>query len=361
METQVLDLQKEELTESTALQIREQLKSSPDVQRIYRSIDYKDQLQLIELGKEPAMEISQFADRILADMRVNRIEDSGALLTQLGKIMDKFDKNDFSEEKKGFLSRLFSKGDKLIEKIFNKYQTMGGEIDKIYVEITKYQNEMKKSIAAMDELYQENLKYYFELEKYVVAGELVLEELQTNILPALETRVANGEQAASMEIEGVRNAIEAVAQRVDDLEKARMVAILTAPQIRTLQRGNNKLIAKINTAFVTTIPVFKQGIIQAVNAKRQKLVADSMAELDRRTNELLTRNAQNIANQSVEIARLTGTSSIKTETLEQTWDIINRGLQETKQIEDQNKREREESKKRLEALTDKVRNTTGII
>ena len=134
-----------------------------------------------------------------------------------------------------------------------------------------------------------------------------------------------------------------------------MVALLTAPQIRMIQRGNNKLIGKINTAFITTIPIFKNGIIQAVNAKRQKLVADSMAELDRRTNELLKKNAQNIATQSVEVARLSGSSSIKMETLEETWNIISRGMQETQQIEEQNKREREESRKRMATLTENIK------
>ena len=139
-----------------------------------------------------------------------------------------------------------------------------------------------------------------------------------------------------------------------------MVALLTAPQIRMIQRGNNKLIGKINTAFITTIPIFKNGIIQAVNAKRQKLVADSMAELDRRTNELLKKNAQNIATQSVEVARLSGSSSIKMETLEETWNIISRGMQETQQIEEQNKREREESRKRMATLTENIKKITRI-
>ena len=139
-----------------------------------------------------------------------------------------------------------------------------------------------------------------------------------------------------------------------------MVALLTAPQIRMIQRGNNKLIGKINTAFITTIPIFKNGIIQAVNAKRQKLVADSMAELDRRTNELLKKNAQNIATQSVEVARLSGSSSIKMETLEETWNIISRGMQETQQIEEQNKREREESRKRMATLTENIKRITRI-
>ena len=104
-----------------------------------------------------------------------------------------------------------------------------------------------------------------------------------------------GDQLASMQLDTLKNAIELLEQRIYDLEMAKMVSLQTAPQIRLLQRGNTKLIGKINSAFVTTIPIFKNGIIQAVAAKRQKLVAESMSELDRRTNEMLLRNAQNIS------------------------------------------------------------------
>lgn len=150
-----------------------------------------------------------------------------------------------------------------------------------------------------------------------------------------------------MELDTLRNGIEALEQRVYDLEMAKMVALQTAPQIRLLQRGNTKLIGKINSAFVTTIPIFKNGLIQAVSAKRQKLVADSMSELDKRTNEMLIRNAQNITSQSVDIARLAGAPSIKIETIEESWGIIIKGLEETKRIEEENKRTREEGTKRL--------------
>ena len=43
------------------------------------------------------------------------------------------------------------------------------------------------------------------------------------------------------------------------------------------------------------------------------------------------------------------------ETLEETWNIISRGMQETQQIEEQNKREREESRKRMATLTENIK------
>ncbi len=57
----------------------------------------------------------------------------------------------------------------------------------------------------------------------------------------------------------------------------------------------------------------------------------------------------------MEVARLSGSSSIKMETLEETWNIISRGMQETQQIEEQNKREREESRKRMATLTENIK------
>ena len=42
--------------------------------------------------------------------------------------------------------------------------------------------------------------------------------------------------------------------------------------------------------------------------------------------------------QSVDIARLAGSPSIKIETIEESWNIIMKGMQETKSIEEENKR-----------------------
>lgn len=340
----------DKLSDSKVSELKIALRSDPEVQKLALSIDERDQIQILEFGKEPAVQISRFSDQILGNMRTTKVEDSGELLKQLGRIMDKFDKKDFEKSSEGFFGKLFKKGEKMVEKLFGKYQTMGNEIDKVYVEISKYQSEMVNSTTMLERMYEENYQYYLELEKYAVAGQMKADEIKSNQLPLLETRAQEGDQIASMQLDTLRNAVELLEQRVYDLEMAKMVSLQTAPQIRLLQRGNSKLIGKINSAFVTTIPIFKNGLIQAMAAKRQKLVADSMNELDRRTNEMLVRNAQNISTQSVDIAKLAGRPSIKIETIEESWNIIMKGMQETKSIEEENKRLREEGTKRLEQL-----------
>ena len=74
------------------------------------------------------------------------------------------------------------------------------------------------------------------------------------------------------------------------------------------------------------------------------------AILDEKTNEMLLRNAQNTVEQSKMTARLASGSSIKTETLEKTWQTIVSGIDETRRIQENARKQRADDQKRLEAI-----------
>ncbi|MGE7917240.1 toxic anion resistance protein [Lysinibacillus xylanilyticus] len=326
------------------------LKQNPEIHALAQKIDVKDQIAMLELGKETANGISTFSDKMLATMKTSKLEESSVLLNNLNRIMDKFDPQDFAEDKKGgFLTKLFSKGKEQLERFLSKYDSMNKEVDVIHREIQKYEVEMKRNTIDLENLYDQNLNYFQTLSKFIAAIEVKTDEVRAS-LPALEQKAQTGDQLAAMEYETMLRAVDLLEQRRYDLEMAQQVSFQSAPQIRLMQQGNNHLIAKINSAFVTTIPIFKQGLIHAVTLKRQKLISDSMSELDRRTNEMLVRNAENISKNSVNIARVAGSPSIKIETIETTWQTIMTGIQETKQIQAETARNREEGRKRIERL-----------
>ncbi|MFF2793475.1 toxic anion resistance protein [Lysinibacillus xylanilyticus] len=326
------------------------LKQDPEVHALAQKIDVKDQIAMLELGKETANGISTFSDKMLATMKTSKLEESSVLLNNLNRIMDKFDPQDFEEDKKGgFLTKLFSKGKEQLEKFLSKYDSMNKEVDVIFHEVQKYEGEMKRNTIDLENLYDQNLNYFQTLSKFIAAIEVKTDEVRSS-LPALEQKAQTGDQIAAMEYETMLRAVDLLEQRRYDLEMAQQVSFQSAPQIRLMQQGNNHLIGKINSAFVTTIPIFKQGLIHAVTLKRQKLISDSMTELDRRTNEMLVRNAENISKNSVNIARAAGSPSIKIETIETTWQTIMSGIQETKQIQAETAKNREEGRKRIERL-----------
>ena len=67
--------------------------------------------------------------------------------------------------------------------------------------------------------------------------------------------------------------------------------------------------------------------------KRQKIQAEALSELDKKTNEMLIKNARNTVEQSKMTARLASGSSVKIETLETTWRTIVNGIEETQNIQ----------------------------
>ena len=160
------------------------------------------------------------------------------------------------------------------------------------------------------------------------------------------------EYAIQFELASLNQALMMLEQRTQDLRTAENVAMQSIPMIKTMQFSNMNLVRKINSAFIVTLPVFKQAIAQAIMLKRQRIQAEAMSALDAKTNEMLIRNAQNTAEQSKITARLASGSSIKTETLEKTWQTIVSGIEETKQIQENARKQRIEDQKKLEAIKD---------
>lgn len=347
---------REDNIEERVTNIREKLKKSPEVLQIASSVNVKDANQILEFGNGPAEQISKFADQILNSIKSARVEDSGTMIKELTTIMKKFDRQDFEDKPDGFFGKLFSKPAKTVEKLMGKYKTIGSEIDKIYTELSHYKIDINDANHMLDNLYEQNFEYYQEMEKYITAGNLIVEKLEREDIPKLEEKAnLTGDQMDMVTLENAKAGLEMFKQRIYDLETAKMVSLQTAPQIRLIQKGNYKLVSKIHSAFIITIPVFKNGIIQAIALKRQKLVSDSLTELDRTTNELLLKNAENIKNQSIDITKLTGGTSVKLETLEKTWQTIMQGIEETARLETENKKLRESGLVKLNDMTEKLR------
>lgn len=320
-----------------------------ELEKYTAKIEVFDPNSIVKFGSEAAEEVSKSADVVLNGMNMDQINNSGKMLEALDKIMGSFDIDEVKEDK-GLFGKLFGNAKKKLEKLLNKYNTMGDEIDKIYTQLKVYEGEIERSNRNLDQMFNSNLEYYHELVKYIAAGEQGCKELHEYI-EQKEQELATGNNVdLQFEISNLRQAENMLEQRVIDLKTAESIALQSIPMIKTMEFSNANLTRKINSAFIVTLPVFKHALAQAMMLKRQKIQADSMSALDKRTNELLIKNAQNTVEQSKQITRMTNTSSVQIETLEKTWNTIVSGIDETKRIQEEAKRKREEDSKRLDVI-----------
>lgn len=324
-------------------------KKTGELEKYTAKIEVFDPNSIVKFGSEAAEEVSKSADVVLNGMNIDQINNSGKMLEALDKIMGSFDIDEVKEDK-GLFGKLFGNAKKKLEKLLSKYNTMGDEIDKIYTQLKVYEGEIEKSNRNLDQMFNSNLEYYHELVKYIAAGEQGCKELHEYIEQKEQELTTSNNVDLQFEISNLRQAENMLEQRVMDLKTAESIALQSIPMIKTMEFSNANLTRKINSAFIVTLPVFKQALAQTMMLKRQKIQADSMSALDKRTNELLIKNAQNTVEQSKQITRMTNTSSVQIETLEKTWNTIVSGIDETKRIQEEAKREREEDSKRLDAI-----------
>ena len=227
---------------------------------------------------------------------------------------------------------------------------MGEEVDKIYVQLKKYESEIKESNRKLNTMFDANVQYYHELVKYILAGEQGCREIEEYIAQRQVDLESTGDNSIQFEIQSLQQALMMLEQRTQDLRIAENVAIQSIPMIKTMEFSNMNLVRKINSAFIITLPVFKQALAQAIMLKRQRVQAESMAALDEKTNEMLIKNANNTVAQSKLTASLASTSAVKIETLESTWKTIVNGIDETKLIQENTKKKRIEDQARLEII-----------
>ena len=324
-------------------------KKTGELEKYTAKIEVFDPNSIVKFGSEAAEEVSKSADVVLNGMNIDQINNSGKMLEALDKIMGSFDIDEVKEDK-GLFGNLFGNAKKKLEKLLSKYNTMGDEIDKIYTQLKVYEGEIEKSNRNLDQMFNSNLEYYHELVKYIAAGEQGCKELHEYIEQKEQELATSNNVDLQFEISNLRQAENMLEQRVMDLKTAESIALQSIPMIKTMEFSNANLTRKINSAFIVTLPVFKQALAQTMMLKRQKIQADSMLALDKRTNELLIKNAQNTVEQSKQITRMTNTSSVQIETLEKTWNTIVSGIDETKRIQEEAKRKREEDSKRLDAI-----------
>lgn len=330
-------------------QMNAELVNSEEVDRIVSTIEINNLDTIVSFGAEVAEEISKASDVVLNSMNMSQLDDTSTMLTSLAKIMDKFDIEEIKDNP-GLFGKLFGNMKKQLDKILAKYHTMGEEVDKIYVQLKGYESEIKQSNRKLAQMFEANVNFYHDLVKYILAGEQACKEIEAYIAQRQQDMERTGDGSIQFEITSLNQALMMMEQRTQDLRTAESVAMQSIPMIKTMEFSNYNLVRKINSAFIVTLPVFKQALAQAILLKRQKIQAESMAALDKKTNEMLIKNAQNTVEVSKATARLASGSSIQIETLETTWRTITSGIEETKRIQEDARKKRIEDQARLESI-----------
>lgn len=318
-----------EMTEKDSYQ--QALRNLPEVKTLTNEIDVSNPKTIQNFGSKAGDGISRVSSQLLENTNAIRSKEISEMMTNLTSVMKKFDAAELNMDdnmgKRGLFGKIRAKAKESIEGIVAKYDNLARDVDKISGTLNRYMVDIDSSNATLEKLYTANSQYFKALECYVVAADIGLEEIQAKMN---EVKAADNmsEEQKSFILRKLQDNYYLLEQRKADLQTAEMVSLQLQPTLAMMMQSNYQLMGKINTSFIVTLPVFKISLTNAVMLKRQEIQAQSIAQLDQATNDLLIRNANNTVSNSKNIARMANTTGIKIETLTQVQNTIMNGIDE---------------------------------
>ena len=356
---------------STALQkqepvdvqsIRTQVEDLTPVQRarveeLKNSINLMDSQTTIQYGVGAQRNISSFSDHILAQVRS---KDSGYVGELMSELVLKVKDAGVDQLEDGPLDKIpfLKNASRAVKRFMQRYEKLEVQIDHIEQQLEQARMQMLKDITMFDGLYEKNLEYFQELQIYIAAGEEKLKELREITLPRLHAEAsAKGDPMSAQAVRDFEDTVNRFEKKIHDLKLSKTIAIQTAPQIRLIQNNDKMLVDKIQTAVLSTIPLWKSQIVIALGLHRQESVLKMQRSVSDATNTLLTKNAELLKQNSVDVARESERGIVDLQTLKKVNADLISTIEETIKVQQEGRIARQNAEAELAGIEEQLKQT----
>ena len=225
------------------------------------------------------------------------------------------------------------------DKLKSKYNTIQKNVDGIVERLEAAKHIALRDNNQLQQQLENNVDYVKQLEDIIIAGKLKCKELQNKIM-LMESGRLDGTE---LQLHDLKDYLGALEKRITDLVLLRYTFKQSLVQIRIIQNTNMMDIMNTETQIKMAIPVWINQLCTAVALSNQKKSIAMKNMMSDATNKMITKNAEMIKQQSVEVVKQTQRTVVDVESLKKaTADIL-------ATVEDVQKAQKEGAEKRAAA------------
>ena len=367
--TQTVSAEAETLTATVLPEPRSEVVSAREADPALRAeidkrmaeLDIDSTQSIIKFGSAAQVKLTEVSDRMLEGVRNKDIGPAGSSLREMVTTLRGFDPTEIDPNRKqGWWDRLLGRSRPVAEFVA-RYENVRGQIDSITDRLLEHEGVLLKDIKFLDKLYENTLDFYDELALYIAAGEAKLAELDAETIPAMDAAVAEAPENEAVlraqELRDIRAARDELERRVHDMKLTRQVTMQSLPSIRLVQENDKGLVNKINSTLVNTVPLWRTQLAQAVTIIRSREAAGVVKEATDLTNELLTKNAENLQQANREVRTQMERGVFDIEAVKQANARLIATIEESLQIADQGKAARSRAEEELRKMEAELKAT----
>ena len=326
-------------------------------------IDLANSGSVIGFGAGAQQELQQISQAMLGDVKNKDLGPAGDSLREMVGTIRGFSVTELdTRREQSWWERLTGRAAPMAN-FMARYEGVQDQIDRISNALLGHETRLLKDIKSLDLLYDKTLEFYDELALYIAAGEARLAELDETTIPEKEAEVDDAPENArvmkAQELRDLRSARDDLERRVHDLKLTRQVTMQSLPSIRLVQENDKSLVTRINSTLVNTVPLWETQLAQALTIQRSKEAAAAVREAGDLTNELLTRNAENLreANRTVREEVERGVFDI--DAVKQANDTLIATIEDSLKIADEGRSRRAAAEEALTGMESELREALG--
>jgi len=320
-----------------------------------KQIDEQNMSAVIAYGSNAQKKLSEFSHGMLNKVQLKDTGEIADVLTDLMHQLESSNPRDLTASPNIF-QKFFGKIKASIAETQARYQKIGTAIDRVAIRLEREKNELLNDNLMLEQLYQKNKDYFEALNIYIAAGELKMQELQEEVIPAaIEKAKASGDQMDVQTVNDLNQFLDRLDKRTHDLRLTRQMTVQQAPQIRMIQNTNQALAEKIQVSVHTAIPLWENQVMIALTLLRQQNAAVSQRQVSQTTNDLLKRNADMLKQSAIDTARESERGVIDIETLQHTQNSLIETIEQTLEIQREGRRQRQIAEQELQLMEGQLR------
>jgi uncharacterized protein YaaN involved in tellurite resistance len=325
-----------------------------EVARIADTIDVGDRAAISVYGDRAQQSVTDYADKILSQVRNKDLGNTGQLLTDI--ILKAKNLDPASLKEKGFLGGLFSSFQARLERFKEQFEDVSTQIDRIGLELDRHKDTLRRDIAILDDLHEETKGSIVRLDAYVQAGKRFVENYRNTELPKLKAaaEAAAGTGGGTLEAQTYQDAMQALdrlEKRVFYLLQARQLGIQQLPQIRIVQSGDETLIENLQATAALTVPAWKQKMVILLGLSQQKSALDMQKTVTDATNKMIREASEMMKDQAISIEEQAQRGIVDIETLQAANTDLIDTIQGVMRVQEEGRKKRAEAEQQMDAMT----------